>query len=191
MNMPIDACWSNHEEDKTVRYIMQQKFLSLGANFAIKDETGADVYLVHGQPLLGFELSIQDLQGNELAKIHRKLLTFSPTYEIYRNGQLQAVVTKSLFSLFGCRFTIDVPGPNDLEARGDLLDHEYTFVRGERLAATASKQWFSWTDTYGIDVMPDEDDVLILASSVVIEMASGGGEGHSLLGILGDMVNFT
>jgi len=37
--------------------------------------------------------------------------------------------------------------------------------------ATVSKQWFTFTDTYGVDVAAGEDDVLILASSVVIDMA--------------------
>ena len=34
-----------------------------------------------------------------------------------------------------------------------------------------SKQWFSWSDTYGVDVAQGEDDILILASTVVIDMA--------------------
>jgi uncharacterized protein YxjI len=66
---------------------------------------------------------------------------------------------------------VDVPGPDDLEAEGDFLDHEYSFTRGGRLVATVSKRWFSWTDTYGIDITSGEDDVLILASAVVVDMA--------------------
>ena len=33
------------------------------------------------------------------------------------------------------------------------------------------KRWFTLTDTYGVDIAAGEDDVLILASSVVIDMA--------------------
>jgi uncharacterized protein YxjI len=33
-----------------------------------------------------------------------------------------------------------------------------------------SKRWFSITDTYGVDVQEGEDDVLILACTVVIDM---------------------
>ena len=36
--------------------------------------------------------------------------------------------------------------------------------------AQVSKRWFSWTDTYGVDIGDGEDDVLILASAVVIDM---------------------
>ena len=80
------------------------------------------------------------------------------------------MVKKQLFTFFRCKFTVDVPGPDDLEARGDFLDHEYTFERGGRVVASVSKQWFKWTDTYGVEVVGDED-VLILASAVVIDMA--------------------
>jgi uncharacterized protein YxjI len=36
--------------------------------------------------------------------------------------------------------------------------------------AEVSKRWFSWSDTYGVDIAQGEDDVLLLASSVVIDM---------------------
>jgi uncharacterized protein YxjI len=38
--------------------------------------------------------------------------------------------------------------------------------------ATVSKRWFSIRDTYGIDISPGENDVLILASAVVIDLCS-------------------
>jgi len=40
--------------------------------------------------------------------------------------------------------------------------------------ATVSKQWFSWTDTYGVEVADGEDAVLLLASTVVIDMVCHG-----------------
>jgi uncharacterized protein YxjI len=83
---------------------------------------------------------------------------------------LAAVVKKHLFTLLRCRFTVDVPGPDDLEAQGNFLDMEYTFNRAGQPVAEVSKRWFSWTDSYGVDVHRGEDDVLILASTVVIDM---------------------
>ena len=65
---------------------------------------------------------------------------------------------------------VDVPGPNDLEAKGDFLDLEYTFTRGDQPVAEVSKRWFSWADTYGVEIAGGEDDILILASTVVIDM---------------------
>ena len=78
---------------------------------------------------------------------------------------------KQLFTFFGCRFTVDVPGPDDLTAEGDFLAHEYHIDRHGAPVAQVSKQYFTWADTYGIDVADGEDDVLILACAVVIDLA--------------------
>ncbi|MBV9880098.1 MAG: LURP-one-related family protein, partial [Gemmatirosa sp.] len=115
-------------------------------------------------------LAVRDLAGRELATIRQKLFAWGPTYEIHRDGALAAVVKRELFSFIHHRFTVDVPGPDDLEAEGSFTDHEYTFRRGDRVVAAVSKRWFSWTDTYGVDVADGEDDVLVLASAVVIDL---------------------
>lgn len=155
-----------------MRYVMKQKLFSWGDDFLIKDESGRDAFFVDGKAFsLGNQLSFQDMEGHELAFIKQKLFAWGPTYEIYREGQLYAVIKKELFTFFKCRFTVDVPGPDDLEAEGDFMDHEYTFSRRGLSVAEVSKQWFSWTDTYGVDIAAGEDDVLVIASTVVIDMA--------------------
>ena len=153
-----------------MRYIMKQKLFSFGDDFVIKDESGRDVFFVDGKAFsIGNKLSFQDMSGNELAFIRQKILSFKPTYEISYSGGT-AVVKKDLFTFFRASFTIDVPGPGDLEAQGDLLAHEYSFTRGGQQVAQVSKQWFAFTDSYGVDIAEGEDDVLILASTVVIDM---------------------
>jgi len=154
-----------------MRYLMKQKLFCFGDDFAIKDEAGRDAFFVDGKVFtIGQKLSFQDMHGKELAFIRQKLLSWGPTYEIYRDGNLAAVVKKHLFTLFRCAFTVDVPGPDDIEAQGSFLDMEYTFSRGDRQVAEVSKRWFSFSDTYGVDIADGEDDVLILASTVVIDM---------------------
>jgi uncharacterized protein YxjI len=155
-----------------MRYVMKQKLFSFGDDFTIRDAEERDVYFVDGKAFsLGEQLSFQDLEKHELAFIKQKLLAWGPTYEIHRDGKLAAVVTKELFTFFHCTFTVDVPGPDDLTAEGEFTDHEYVFKRGERRVASVSKQWFTLSDTYGVDVADGEDDVLILASTVVIDAA--------------------
>jgi uncharacterized protein YxjI len=65
---------------------------------------------------------------------------------------------------------VDVPGPEDYEAEGDFLQHEYAFSRSGQNVAQVSKRFFAWTDTYGIDIAEGEDDVTILAAAVVIDL---------------------
>ena len=154
-----------------MRYVMKQKLFAWGDDFTIKTEHGREAFFVDGKAFsLGDKLSFQDLQGRELAFIRQKLLAWGPTYEITRNGALAAVVKKHLFTFLRCRFTVDVPGPDDLEAQGSFLDMEYKFTRADQLVAEVSKRWFTFTDTYGVEIQEGGDDVLILASTVVIDM---------------------
>lgn len=164
-----------------MRYVMKQKLFSLGDDFFIKDDSGRDVYFVDGKAIsFGDQLSFQDVDRNELAYIKQRVFSWGPTYEISRAGEVVAVVKKHIFALVHHRFTVDVPGPDDLEAEGNFTDHEYTFRRGEKAVATVSKQWFTWTDTYGVEVGPGEDPILILACAVVIDEAChpDGGKRH-------------
>jgi len=154
-----------------MRYIMKQKVFSFGDKFAIRNENGEDAFFVNGEVLsLGHKLSLEDPQGNELLFIRQKLLSWGPTYELYRGEEHVATIKKEMFNLLHCTFDIHIDGQGDLEAQGDLSDHEYSFTRDGELVAQVSKQWFSWSDTYGVDVVNSEDPVLILAGTVVIDM---------------------
>jgi uncharacterized protein YxjI len=155
-----------------MRFLLKQRLLSWGDDFYIKDELGRDRYFVDGKALsFGDQLSFQDLNGNELAFIKQKVFSWGPTYEISRGGETVAVVKKELFSFLHHRFTVDVPGPDDLEAEGNFLDHDYVFTRHGTVVATVSKKWFTFADTYGIEIADDEDQVLLLASAVVVDQA--------------------
>ena len=102
-----------------MRYVMKQKVWGLGDDYIIRDAEGNDVFLVDGKVFsLGHKLSFQDMEGGELAFISQKLLSFRPTYELYRNGALFATVQKD-FTFFRDHFTVDVPGPNDYEVSGN------------------------------------------------------------------------
>ena len=159
-----------------MRYVMRQHLWSFGDDFTVKDEAGNDRFVVDGRAFsLGDKLSFRDPAGNELAFIRQKLLSWGPTYEIERAGRLVAVVKKKLFTLVRNRFTVDetaTPDPVDLEVEGSFWEYEYTFTRHGRPTASVSKKWFRWSDTYGVDVADGEDDVLILACAVVIDLAT-------------------
>ena len=162
-----------------MRYLLKQKFFAFGDDFHILNENDEKVFFVDGRAFsLGNKLSFQDLSGNELVFIRQKLLSFGHSYELHRGGELVATLKKNYFTLFHCKFAIDVPGPDDLEAKGDFLDHEYVFTRSGREVAQISKRWFAFSDTYGVDIGEGQDDVLILASAVVIDMICHDEEKH-------------
>ncbi len=155
-----------------MRYVMKEKWFALGNDFAITDPEGRECFYVDGRVFsIGDKLSFQDQNRQEVAFIRQRLLAFGPTYEISRGGQHVATVKKKLFTLFHCRFSVDVPGPNDLEAKGNFFDHEYEFTLKGRTVAQVSKRWIALTDSYAIETASGADDVLILACAVVIDLA--------------------
>jgi uncharacterized protein YxjI len=155
-----------------VRYVIQERFIRVGEDSDILDEAGRPVLHVDGRVFtLRDLLVINDLHGREVARVHRKLIALRPTYEVAVGGREVAEVRKHFFTPFGDRFTIDVPGPDDLEMTGNLLDHEFTIRRGNRTVATISKHWLTLRDAYGVDVAPGEDALLILASVLALDLA--------------------
>ena len=149
---------------------MKQKMFCLGDDYLVKDEGGKDAYYIDGKVFtIRKTLEVQDMAGTTLATIRRRLISLGATYDIIR-GKTTTVVHKHLFTLFHCTFSVDVPGPDDLEAKGNFLDYEYDFktAGGERVAEV-SKRWIALKDTYTIDVAAGQDPVLIIAAAVVID----------------------
>jgi uncharacterized protein YxjI len=154
-----------------MRYIMKKNLFTVGDRFAICDENGDEAFFVNGEVFsVGNKLSFQDPRGNELIYISEKLLSWGPTYELYRGEEHVATIKKEMFTFFRCIFDIHIDDRGDLEAEGDLSDHEYTVTCDGEPVAQISKQWFSISDSYGVDIADSEDPVLILASTVVIDM---------------------
>ncbi len=87
--------------DTTMRYAMKQKVFCLGDDYRILDQDGRDVYLVDGKAfvLLHNRLVFLDMAGNELAEIRQRLLSWGPSYDILRAGEVAATLSKHLFTL--------------------------------------------------------------------------------------------
>jgi len=154
-------------------YQIKERFLAVGEDSDITDGSGRPVLHVDGKVLsLRDRLVIRDPAGREVAQIHRRLAALRPTFRIDLGGREAAEVRKHLFTPFHDRFTIDVPGPDDMEMSGDLLDHEFIVRRGDRTVASVSKRWASIVDSYAVDVAEGEDDLLVLASVLALDLAS-------------------
>lgn len=155
-----------------MRYVIREQFFRVGEDSQITDESGQPLFDVDGKVLsLHNTLLMRDLHGHEVATVKRELIALTPTYRIDRPGRSSVQVRKRLINLFGDHYTIDIPGPDDLEIMGDLFDHEYQVKRAGALIATISKQWIALTDTYGVETVPGEDDVLLLASVLALDLA--------------------
>jgi uncharacterized protein YxjI len=86
------------------------------------------------------------------------------------NGKDLAVVKKALIAPLRDKWNVDVKGGEDLVVQGNILDLEYDIKQGRKKVAEVSKKWFSITDTYGVEVGDGQNDILILAIAVAIDM---------------------
>jgi uncharacterized protein YxjI len=153
-------------------YVIRERMFRLGEDSDITDGTEQPVLHVDGKVLsLRNRLILRDPAGREVGQVHRKLAALRPAYEITLGGKDVAEVRKHLFTPFGERFTIDVPGPDDMQISGDLFSHEFTIDRDGQVVATVSKRWLTVTASYAVEVAPGEDDLLILASVLALDLA--------------------
>ncbi len=153
-----------------MRYILKQSLLARASDFSIKDETGQDAFVVHGRAsLTGRRLSLKDTTGAEVAAVRQRLVALRPRYEIVRGGAVAAVVKAVPFTS-GRRFTVDAPGQAGFRVTGNFFANDYLLTRGDRRVARVSKELFTMSDTYTVDVADGEDPVLVLATAVVIDL---------------------
>ena len=148
---------------------MREKFFRLGEDNDISDESGNPVFRVDGKALSLRDLMVvQDLQGIEVARVHRKLTSMLPQYEIDLAGQETAVLHRKL-SVLKPVWSLSVPGQEEIQLEGNLLQHEFTVQRGGAVVATVSRAWVSLSATYGVDVAPGENDLLVLGVVLALE----------------------
>jgi len=90
------------------------------------------------------------------------------------NGNEIAVIKKALIAPLHDRWSVDVKNGPDLDVQGNIFDHEYSIMQGRNQIAQVSKQWFTLTDTYGVEIVPGQNDILILAVAIAIDMMAHG-----------------
>jgi uncharacterized protein YxjI len=160
------------------RYIMRQRIFALGQDFNINNAAGQAVFKIDGKVRLVKEaLKFRDMQGNLLYKLDEKIIRIRQSFDILKpDGHLAAKVHNAIIDPMRERFTIEIPGGQNMMTMGKVIWAQYDITRNGKPVAKISKQ-FSWIgrDQYVVDVMRGEDDCLILAVTVVIDMMVSNG----------------
>ncbi len=154
------------------QYQMRQNLVSIGDDFWIENDRREKVFKVDGKALrVRQTLIFEDPHGQELCKIQEKIARVKDTMEIEGpSGENLATVKKALITPVRERWTVKVGNGPDMDIQGNLLDHEYTIEAGGQKVAEVSKKWFRVADTYGVEVAPGQNDIVILAATVAVDM---------------------
>ena len=168
-----------HKEEKATfgrkgtanRYQMRQKLIAFGDDFYIQNQAGQNVFKVDGKVLrVRDTLQFKDLKGTTLCQIQERMLTIKDVMAIEdAKGKEIARVKKALITPLRDRWTVKIGNGPDMDVQGNLLDHEYEIKEGRRKIAQVSKKWFRVRDTYGVEIAPDQEDVVLLAVTVALD----------------------
>jgi uncharacterized protein YxjI len=156
---------------------MRQKMVSIGDDFWIENAQGQRVFKVDGKALrVRDTLVFEDAHGDELCKIQQRMLRVKDSMEIEGpGGDRVAMVKKAIITPVRDRWTVNIRGGPDMDVQGNILDHEYRIEQGRTKVAEVSKKWFRLRDSYGVEIAPGQDDVLILAATVCVDMMAHEG----------------
>lgn len=157
------------------RYQMREKLIDLGDDFWVETADGHRAFKVDGKALrLRKTLNLEDLQGHVLCRIQGRPLRLRKTMAIERDGKTIATVRKALVHVLHDRYSIDLVAGADMEAHGNIFDHEYKISQDGQQVAEVSRKWLRVRGTYSVEVAPGQDDTLILAIAVCLDQMSMG-----------------
>jgi len=148
-----------------VRLYIKQKVFSWRDRFTIKNESGADRWSAQGEIFSwGRKLHIYDVSGREAAFIRQKMLTFLPRYFIEIGGAVYTI--KKEFTLLRPKFSIEgVPW----RMGGNVWAHEYELFDSVGPIMRMSKHWFTWGDSYELDILNPANELLCLCIALTVD----------------------
>ena len=149
-----------------MKLYIKEKVFSWNERFTVKDENGWDKYFVEGEFFsFGKKLHLLDIHGREVALIQQRLFTFLPRYAVSVAGREIAEIRKE-FTLFFQRYVIDGLG---WQVEGSVWEHNYEIRKNGRLIVRIDKEWFTWGDSYVLDIADPNDELLALAVVLTID----------------------
>ncbi len=159
-----------------VRYQMREKLLSIGDDSWIEDDGGRRAFKVNGKALrVRQTLILEDADGNALLKIQDRPVRVRDVMEIEdADGRTVATVKKAMITPLRERFKIDLAAGGEMSAQGNIVDHEFEIEADGGKVAEVSKKWFRVRDSYGVEVSPGQNDILLLAITICIDQMAAG-----------------
>ena len=165
------------QRSSATRYQMRQKLVAIGDDFYIENEQSQKAFKVDGKALrVRDTLKFRDMQGNELCQIQERKVRVKDSMGVEGpGGERLAMVKKALITPVRDRWTVKIGNGPDLEVQGNILDHEYRIGEGRDQIAEVSKKWFRVRDSYGVQIDSGQNDILILAVTVAVDMMAHEG----------------
>jgi len=149
-----------------MKLYLRQKVFSWGASFAVKNEAGDDYCTVKGEVFtIGRRLHVFDTTGSEIAYIEQQAWSWRPTFNIQIDGRAVCRVIKD-FKPFTPTYHLEgLPW----RMEGNFLGHDYSLHAGDEQIMRLTKQWFTWGDSYELDIADADDALVCLCIALAVD----------------------
>ncbi|MBN8193368.1 LURP-one-related family protein [Bacillus sp. NTK074B] len=145
---------------------IKQKVFSLSEKFTVKDQDERDIYYVEGSLMkVPKTFSIMNQDREKVALITKKVLSFLPTFFVEVNGE-EVVTIKKELSFLKAKYSINAAG---IEVEGNWMDMDFQVLHKGRVVGEVGKEWFSWGDSYRVQILEEEMESVILALVIAID----------------------
>ncbi|MDY0410096.1 LURP-one-related/scramblase family protein [Virgibacillus soli] len=145
---------------------IKQKVFSLKEKFTVKDAEQNDVYYVEGSFMkIPKSFTIMNAAREEIGLVTKKVFSFLPKFSVEVDGH-EVITIKKELSFLKARYSIEAAG---IDVRGNWWDMDFQiFQRGE-VIGEVSKKWFTWGDSYKVQIMKEEMEKTLIALVVAID----------------------
>ncbi|MEH7495330.1 LURP-one-related/scramblase family protein [Neobacillus niacini] len=145
---------------------IKQKVFSLNGKYTVKDQQEKDVYYVEGSFMqIPKTFSIMNATRDEVARVTKKALSFLPKFFVEVDGR-EVLTIKKEFSLFKALYTIEAAG---IEVNGNWWDMDFQVLQHGEVVGEVSKEWFTWGDSYKVQIVDEEMETNMIALVVAID----------------------
>ncbi|MCP1528010.1 LURP-one-related/scramblase family protein [Bacillus pumilus] len=145
---------------------MKQKVFSLSGRFTVKDQQENDVYVVEGSFMkVPKTFTILNTEREEIAVITKKMFSFLPKFLVEVNGQ-KVLTIKKEFTFFKAKYSIEAAG---VEVQGNWWDMNFQVLQSGEVIGQVKKEWFTWGDSYKVDILKEEMEPVMIALVVAID----------------------
>jgi uncharacterized protein YxjI len=133
-----------------MKLCIKQRVFSWGDTYDVYDEWGNVRYYVEAEIFaIGHQIHVYEKQtGREVGSIHQHFFAFTPGFDIVMDGQRVGVIKKR-FTLFSQTYDVDFRG---WTCEGDVFKWDYQVMQGSMQVMSISKEWFTWGDTYVMEI---------------------------------------
>lgn len=152
-----------------MKLLIKQRVFSWRDSYDIYDEQGNEKYRVKAEAFsLGHQLKVFDKNECQIGTIQQRLITLLPIFDIELNGTHIGTIQKQ-FSLLTPKYSIDF---NGWQVSGDFMGWDYDVISEDNVIVHISKELLHWGDTYVLDFVHPEDEVMGMILVIAIDAAN-------------------